>query len=111
MEERFIVELEGNHHYILIDTVTGHSYYTPAQADANSICGMLNSQFSKINYQRHHIKELETTLKNKGITFEPNRECRNCDYICLGIDNSAFCDLKEKSVALNDYCTNWKLSE
>ena len=34
---RYIVELENNHHYILVDTVTGETFYTPAQDDANSL--------------------------------------------------------------------------
>ena len=115
MEERFVVELENNHHYILVDLVTGYSYYTPAQMDANSLCGILNDLSSKINNQRHHIKELENTLQKHGLKCELNRECRNCDHICMRYlddeDSSAWCELRDRTVGLNDYCKDWVLLE
>ena len=42
MSGPYYVELENNHHYILVNEETGRSYYTPAQDDANEICRILN---------------------------------------------------------------------
>ena len=42
MSGPYYVELENNHHYILVNEETGRSYYTPAQDDANEICRKLN---------------------------------------------------------------------
>lgn len=111
MSERYIVYLEGNHHYMLLDTVTGYSYYTPGQQDATSICNMLNNKDEMLEKQKHHIKELEHTLKKNNLTFEPNRNCENCKYFCsnYGLNDEGFCDLKDISTCVSDYCNSWVL--
>ena len=99
MYERFIVELENNHHYILVDTVTGYQYYTPAQDDALSICGMLNSQQKKLNEQREMLNK-----------FNVNSEyCVNCKCVDLmdADDDDVWCKLKDKSVYKFDWCEKW----
>ena len=113
MSERYVVELENNHHYIVVDTVTGHRFYVPAQTDSASLCGVLNGKEEALERQRHHIKELETTLKNKGIKVETNRQCRNCKHSLvefLSEGDEAYCELFEFPVSLNDYCNRWDLS-
>lgn len=109
---RFFVELVGNHHYMLFDEITGNSYYVPGRADSHSLCRMLNEKDNLLERQRHHIKELETTLKKKGISFEPNRTCRNCKFSGFNFvvsSEECFCELKDLSMGLNDYCDSWKL--
>ena len=49
MKNPFYVELENNHHYILVNEETGRAYYTPAQDDANSLAYKLNQQNKTIS--------------------------------------------------------------
>ena len=113
MSERYTSQLENNHHYIVIDTVTGHSFFVPAQQDSMSLCGVLNGKEDALERQRHRINELESSLKNKGIKVETNRLCRNCkhsmvEFLCEG--DEAYCELHDFPVSLNDYCNRWDLS-
>lgn len=114
MSTRYLVELENNHHYIVIDTVTGYSYFVPAQADANSLAGILNNNEDRLERQRHHIKELEDSLSKNGVIFEPNRTCRNCNNMIVPYitdNDEGYCELLEKGVSVNDYCNAWTLTE
>lgn len=114
MSSRFLSELENNHHYIVVDTVTGHSYYVPGQIDSGLLSGLLNSQLDTINQQRHHIKELESTLREHNLSFEPNRSCNNCNYMTIHYINNhdeGFCELKDRGVSVEDYCGRWILKE
>ena len=107
IEGRYIVELEKNHHYLLIDTLTGRSFYTPAQDDAKSIAGLLNSNDSRIREQYDKIEMLENILKKNNISFDSNHSCSNCEYKTLRL-SGAWCELNEKPVALYDSCKSWK---
>lgn len=112
MSERFLAMLENNHHYIIVDSVTGYSYYIPGQVDSNNLCTILNSQDDTIERQRHHIKELETSLKRHNISFEQNRTCKNCNHMSVNYVNDGsdgYCELKELGVGVDDYCKGWTL--
>jgi len=110
---RFFVELVGNHHYMLFDEVTGNSYYVPGRVDSHSLCRLLNDKDTLLERQRHHINELEETLKKHNLDFEKNRTCRNCDYSSFNFvvsdGEECYCDLKDVSTGINDYCGEWKL--
>lgn len=113
MYERFVVDLENNHHYVLIDIITGYQYYTPAQDDANAICGMLNSQYEKIDKQRKKINDLKQKLQMAGISVESDEKycnnCANCESISVNYNGEdVWCNVKDKSVYKYDYCTEWK---
>lgn len=113
---RFVVQLENNHHYVLIDTVTGYQYYTPAQDDALAISGMLNSKDNLLVNQRNHIQHLEGLLKKMGVedTSQP-KYCKNCKYgasvSIMGEGKDCWCDLSDKSVGVHDCCSKWVADE
>ena len=112
MSERYISQLENNHHYIVIDTVTGHSFFVPAQKDSMSLCGILNGKEDALERQRHHINELEKSLKSGGVEFKQNRHCGNCEHGIvefLSEGDDCYCELHEFPVSLNDYCNKWEL--
>lgn len=109
---RFYVELVGNHHYMLFDEVTGRSFYVPGREDSHSLCRLLNDNVKLLERQRHHIDELESTLERKGLVFEPNRTCRNCDFSIFNFVTSneeCYCELHKDGKSVNDYCDKWKL--
>ena len=111
---RYISELENNHHYIIVDTITGYSFYVPGQVDSTSLVDILNNKEKILERQRHHIKELENSLAKHNIPFKPNRSCRNCNNIITPYINGneeAYCELLEKGVSVNDYCNAWTLTE
>lgn len=109
--ERFIVDLENNHHYILVDTITGYQYYTPAQDDAVAICGMLNSQQSRLESQRKQIADLQNKLKSRGINVGVTQKncstCKHCDLVSIGNGSDVWCNSKDRSVYKYDYCKLW----
>ena len=113
---RFVVQLENNHHYILIDTVTGYQYYTPAQDDALAICGMLNSKDNLLVNQRNHIQHLKGLLKKMGVedTSQP-KYCKNCKYgasvSVMGDDKDCWCEVFDRSVGIHDCCSKWVAEE
>lgn len=116
MYERFVVDLENNHHYVLIDIITGYQYYTPAQDDANAICGMLNSQYERMDKQRQEIQKLKQKLLGAGISVDTEEKycnnCANCDFVSLNYDGKdVWCNVKDKSVYQYDYCQLWKGKE
>lgn len=76
--DRYIVELENNHHYVLIDTVTGRVFYTPAQEDARTLAGILNS------------------YENKGMK---KVNCRNCQHYSFNsLDQEEYCNLYHREI-------------
>ena len=81
MNSPFYVELENNHHYILVNEETGRSYYTPAQDDANSICGMLNRLIQAGNKITYEIKRTFPDRFDEHVAFVTDED--------LAID---FCD-------------------
>lgn len=109
---RFIVELENNHHYIIIDTITGYQYYAPAEADANSIASILNSQYDLLGKQRKIIQEYETILEEKGIVVKTItnlcKDCEHSSFIHLNSDDDVWCNIHDVSVAMNDTCKHFK---
>ena len=117
---RFSVDLENNHHYILIDNITGSSYYCPAEDDANIIASMLNNQYDLLQEQNQKIREYEKLFKDKGIMElltekgvviqTTKKNCKNCkesSFIYLGDNDEVYCDLKKDNVRMNDICDNW----
>ena len=113
MYKRFVVDLENNHHYVLIDVITGYQYYTPAQDDANVICGLLNNQYERLDKQREQIKGLKRKLESAGISVDLEEEkycinCSNCDCVSLNFSKDVWCNVKDKSVYQYDYCNLWK---
>ena len=77
MNNRYIVELENNHHYVLIDTVTGRVFYTPAQEDANTLASILNSYENGTS----HIKNTK-------------KDCRCCEHYSFNvIEEEDYCNL------------------
>ena len=112
MCERFVVDLENNHHYILVDTITGYQYYTPAQDDALSICGMLNNQQKMLENQRQELAQLKTKLQGMGVSVNEKQEycktCANNDLFGLSVgDDDVWCNVKDKSVYKYDWCNQW----
>ena len=112
MSGRFIVELENNHHYILVDTVTGYKYYAPAQDDASSICGILNNQQKLLEKQRRDLHQLKEKLQSMGVQIDLKQEiCENCannDLFGFSFgDDDVWCNVKEKSVYKYDWCDKW----
>lgn len=113
---RFVVQLENNHHYVLIDTVTGYQYYTPAQDDAMTICGMLNSKDDLLANQRSQIKHLQDLLAKAGVkdVTQP-KYCKNCKHgsgiSVMGDDKDCWCNVTDRSVGIYDYCTKWVAEE
>ncbi len=113
MYERFVVDLENNHHYVLIDVVTGYQYYTPAQDDARVICGLLNSQNERLNNQREQINSLKKKLEICGVkdnTIEKYcNTCAHCDDSSLRFGGKdIWCEVKERSFYKYDYCSAWE---
>ena len=90
--ERYIVELENNHHYILIDTVTGETFYTPAQDDAKSLATKLN------NYE------------NGKLSKSGFMKCENCGYLYFdALTGEHQCEYKHiKITNLQDKCSDWE---
>ena len=112
---RYVVELENNHHYILIDTVTGRSYFTPAQEDANSLALMLNNYVKSLDNQRRKLKGYENVLTDKGLVIKPKRKCcKNCQFgnvTFLTGEDEIYCD-KHNVTYSNDYvCNLFKFEE
>lgn len=109
---RFAVELENNHHYIIIDTITGYHYYAPAEDDANSLANILNSQYDLLSKQREIIREYENMLERKGIMVKlPTSLCKDCEhssFVHLNSDEDIWCNLRDVSVGVNDTCKNFK---
>lgn len=90
---RYIVELENNHHYVLIDTVTGQVFYTPAQNDAKTLASKLNQYDNQLHSKTGLMK------------------CENCGYLYLNtIDEKYCCSYREdmEIVNLQDRCENWE---
>ena len=88
--ERYIVELENNHHYILIDTVTGETFYTPAKEDANRLAFLLNNR------------------KNKSPNL--SMKCENCGYLYFNtLKEDYYCSMKDTRIPnLEDKCNDWE---
>lgn len=90
---RYIVELENNHHYVLIDTVTGQVFYTPAQNDANTLATKLN------NYEKQLYSKTQSM------------KCENCGYLYLDAINGNYCCSYKDDMVINnlqDHCSNWE---
>lgn len=89
---RYIVELENNHHYILIDTVTGETFYTPAQDDANSLAKKLN------NYEDKNLSEMY------------DMKCETCGYLYFDAIKTEYkCEYKKTIITnLQDKCEDWE---
>ena len=90
---RYIVELENNHHYILVDTVTGETFYTPAQDDANSLAKKLN------DYDNRFVSKNQSLMK-----------CENCGYLYFdALTGEHQCEFKKiKITNLQDKCADWE---
>jgi uncharacterized Fe-S radical SAM superfamily protein PflX len=109
---RFSVDLENNHHYILIDNVTGSSYYCPAEDDANTIASILNNQYDLLQEQNNKIREYEKLLDKKGVIIQSTKKiCKNCresSFVYMGDNDEVYCDLKNDKVKMNATCDNWE---
>lgn len=88
MKNPFYVELENNHHYILVDEETGRSYYTPAKDDANSICRQLNQLINSKREKTFEIKrrfpdrfdEHVAFVTDEDLAFEFCEKHKDCYY-------------------------------
>lgn len=89
MTGEYWVELENNHHYILVDGVHDRTYYCPAQDDANSIAHILNNQLKTIQKQREEIRALRNGTKTKPI-FEIIRRFFDRDCHVAFVDSEEF---------------------
>ena len=90
---RYVVELENNHHYVLIDTVTDQVFYTPAQNDANSLASKLNHYDQQLYSKTHSMK------------------CENCGYLYLNTVNEEYCCAYKDDMVITDLngkCSNWE---
>ena len=109
--DRFIVELENNHHYIVIDTLTGASYFTPAQNDANSLATLLNNSLTLIENQRNKIKNYEELLiKNNLIYVNDKPSCNNCKFHSVTYLNyleDIYCDKDDETYNKHHYCEKY----
>ena len=110
MNERYRVDLENNHHYILIDEVGWRSYYTPAQDDAIAIAGKLNQYEKTILEQKERIRILEKTVREHGLTVDESEvhNCNNCEHKTLRFNGDLWCEVNEKPIAAHDSCTRWE---
>ena len=88
MSGPYYVELENNHHYILVNEETGRSYYTPAQDDANEICRKLNKLIKSGRRITFEIKrkfperfdEHVAFVTNEDLAFEFCEKHKDCYY-------------------------------
>lgn len=74
MRGPFYVELENNHHYILVNEQTGRSYYTPAQADAHEICGIINRLIKSGRKITYEIKRTFPDRFDEHVAFVTDEE-------------------------------------
>lgn len=108
MDGRYNVYLENNHHYMLTDSISGETFYTPAQEDANALAGKLNQKDNTIRKQQKRIQELEALVKSNGLTVEENHVCNNCENKTLQFSGECWCELHQKPVAVYDSCNSWE---
>ena len=111
---RYVVELENNHHYILIDTVTGRSYFTPAQEDANSLALILNNYVKSLDNQKRKLNGYENVLTNRMVVKSKKECCGDCYYgnvTFLTGEDEVYCD-KHNITYNRDYvCKSFKFKE
>lgn len=90
---RYIVELENNHHYVLIDTVTGQVFYTPAQDDANTLATKLN------DYEKRLYSKTDSMA------------CENCRYLYFNTMFEEYCCSRNEDMVvsnLQNTCKYWE---
>ena len=88
MSGPYYVELENNHHYILVNERTGRSYYTPAQDDANEIAGILNRYdkttrpvILEITREMHDGRQCHVAFVNdEDLAYEFCDKHKDCNY-------------------------------
>ena len=107
---RYVVELENNHHYIVIDTVTGSSYFTPAQEDANALASIMNNYEKKLKGQKGKIKEYKGLLSDNKIIYVKNNdkgecsECVNSYLTILGGEDKIYCSELDDTFSIHHTC-------
>lgn len=114
---RYVVELENNHHYILIDTVTGRSYFTPAQDDANSLAGIMNNYINTLENQRTKIRNYEAVLGGNGLLVKKehhNPSCKTCRYASITFltgEDGIYCDKHNDTYDEDYHCKYYEQEE
>lgn len=111
---RYVVELENNHHYIVVDTVTGSSYFTPAQDDANALANMLNRYEDKLVRQKKKVKKYKDLVgrdKTNNVYVKKRKgECGECKYAhitFLTTDDDIYCSKFDDTFKVSHSCNSF----
>ena len=110
---RYVVELENNHHYIIVDTITGSSYFTPAQEDANALASIMNNYENKLKGQKKKLKQYKGLLSdNDLIYFKDNgkgvcKDCYNGYTTFITGEDKIYCSEKDDVFGLDDTCEDF----
>ena len=136
MSGPYYVELENNHHYILVNEETGRSYYTPAQDDANEICRITfeikrkfperfdehvafvtNEDLAFEFCEKHkdcYYHEIHITKYRNELEAQRGEVpcCESCDYISPQVksDGSSitWCNHHQQETNQDEYCSDWE---
>lgn len=94
MSGEYWVELENNHHYIIVDSINDRTYYCPAKDVANTLTRKMNNYVKIIGRLRAENRHLKTV--KKAPVFEISRRLdETWEHVAFVDDETlaqTFCD-------------------